>query len=181
MKSRQAFFFATLIDIKPVLEEMERLCAVSYHKTGLFDNQDIPFYKTVFDAPNLGYTLNGDWNYTDTYLVMPKEEVLRIRNVPQRAGGTRYAVDQAINLDSVTLAMGGQYLNKENILVASKIATISNTRFSLDYFKKFNFQLRRYKKIGSFYVGKEAEEKLRNGWRLVTDDRRPKEYDLALK
>lgn len=181
MKSRQAFFFATLVDINPVLEGIEGLFAVSYHKTGLFDNRDIPFYKTVFDVPNLGYTLHGDWNYTDTYLVMPKEELLVIRNVPQRAGGTKYAVDQALNLDSVTLTMGGQYLKKENILVAGKVGTISDTLFSLDYFKKFTSQLRKFKKIGSFYVGKEAEEKLRNGWRLVTDDGRPKEYDLVLK
>ena len=37
-----------------------------------------------------------------------------------------------------------------------------------------------FKRIGAFYVGKEAEEKLKTGWRLVTNENSPKEYDLAL-
>jgi len=181
MKSKQIFFFATLVDIKPVLEEMESLLAVSYYKTGLFDNRDIEFYKTAFDFPNLGYTLHGDWIGTDSYLVMPKEELLYIRNVPQRAGGTKYAVDQQVNPASVTLNLGGQFLKKQDILVAGKIGTISESAFALDYFKKFSSMVKRFKRIGSFYVGPEAEKKLKSGWRLVTDERRDKAYDLAFE
>lgn len=33
--------------------------------------------------------------------------------------------------------------------------------------------------MGSFYVGRSVEEKLKGGWRLVTNDKSPKEYDLV--
>ena len=53
--------------------------------------------------------------------------------------------------------------------------------FSLQVFKDFSTRMiKSFKKIGTFYVGKEAEEKLEKGWRLVTNEKSPKEYDLVL-
>lgn len=180
MKSKQAFFFATLSDITPILKSMDEIFPANYYRVGLFDEKNTQRYKSALELPDLGSTPFGDWNYTSKFLVMPQEQLLTIREVPQRAGGLKYAIDQALNPISVIISLGGKHQTKEDILVAGKIGTITDTLFSLDYFKKFVSQLRKFKKVGSFYVGKEAEEKLRNGWRLVTDDGRPKEYDLKL-
>jgi hypothetical protein len=181
MKSKQIVFFAILSDMEPILKKVESSLSVQYFKTGLLDSRDIPHYQSIFDAPDLGFTLSGDWNRTDSYLVLPKTISLNIRDVPQRAGGVKYAVDQSVNGKSVELKVGGIYKDKEHILVAGLIGTISEDDFSVDTFKLFSSLIRKeFKKIGSFYVGKSAEEKLRSGWRLVTNDKSPKEYDLAV-
>jgi hypothetical protein len=181
MRSKLIFFFTVLTDIKPILEEMECLFSLIYYKTGLFDFKPDEFYNSIFDVPNIGFTDRGDWNYTDTYLVMPKEEPLKVRKVAQRVGGFKYAIDQQENPNSIILNLGGQYLKKDEIIVAGKIGTISDTFFSLDYLKKFSSKIRKFKKVGSFYVGPTAEEKVKHGWRLVTDEGRDKAYDLIFQ
>jgi hypothetical protein len=180
MKSKQIMYFTVLADMEPILKKVESAVGISYFKTGMFDDQDIPHYSSIFDAPNIGFTLSGDWNRIDDYLVMPKGTLLDIQEYPQRKGGIRYAVDQSANKRSIVLKLGGIYKGEENILVAGRIGTISETEFSLEMFKLFSSLVRKeFKRIGTFYVGKNAEEKLRSGWRLVTNDKSPKEYDLA--
>jgi hypothetical protein len=47
-------------------------------------------------------------------------------------------------------------------------------------YKLFSNKIKKkFKKIGTFYVGKIAEEKLKEGWRLVTNEKSPREYDLT--
>lgn len=175
-------FFALLTDMESILKKAESYLSIHYFKMGMFESRDIPHYRSVFDMPNLGFTLSGDWNRIDSYLVIPQATLPDIRDVPQRAGGIKYAVDQAANAKSIELKLGGIYKEKENILVAGRVGTISESEFSLDTFKLFSSLIRKgFKKIGSFYVGKNAEEKLREGWRLVTNDKSPKGYDLILE
>jgi hypothetical protein len=51
----------------------------------------------------------------------------------------------------------------------------------LELFKLLSTKIKKeFKKIGTFYVGKAAEEKLKLGWRLVTNEKSPREYDLEL-
>ena len=172
-------FFVVLSDIEPILKKVETSVGISYFKMGMFDDRNVPHYPSIFDAPNIGLTLSGDWNRIDSYLVIPAGTLLEIRDIPQRAGGIRYAVDQSANKRSIELKLGGIYKGEENILVAGRIGTISESEFSLNTFKLFSSLIRKeFKKIGTFYVGKVAEEKLRTGWRLVTNDKSPKEYDL---
>ena len=174
-------FFALISDMEHILKKAESSLDIHYFKMGMFDSRDVPHYQSIFDAPNLGFTLSGDWNRIDSYLVIPESAWLDIRDIPQRAGGIKYAVDQSANAKSVELKLGGIYKERENILVAGRIGTISESEFSLAAFKLFSSLIRaEFKKIGSFYVGKSAGEKLREGWRLVTNDKSPKEYDLAL-
>ena len=174
------FFFTLLSDIEMILRKVEASYDIHYFKTGMFDNRDIPHYASIFEAPNIGFTLSGDWNRINNYLVMPKDTSLDIQEYPQRVGGIGYGVDQAGNPQSIVLKLGGIYREKEDILVGGRIGTISESKFSLDIFKLFTSLVRKeFKRIGSFYVGKSAEEKLKAGWRLVTDENSPKEYDLA--
>jgi len=67
------------------------------------------------------------------------------------------------------------------ILVAGSIGTISQDSFSITTFNLLSRELRsNFKKIGNFFVGDKALEKLELGWRLVTINKSPKEYDLKL-
>jgi hypothetical protein len=182
MKSKQILFFSILDDSKPIFESVETSVSLHYFKMGLLDFVDIPNYRSIFDVPNLGFVMSGDWNRVDNYLVMLKETQLSIREVAQRAGGVKFAVDQMQNSKSIELKPGGIYKDKENVIVAGRIATISEDEISNYIFKIFSSRImKEFKKVGAFYVGQKAEEKLNLGWRLVTNEKSPKEFDLAKK
>ena len=181
MKSKQMMFFATIEDIENSILDIELMIDIQYYKTGLLDSKNIPTYKSVFDAPDIGVTFWGDWNRIDNYLITKKETSLNVREVPQRTGETKFAVDQMNNPKSIELKLGGIYIEKENVLVAGRISTISEDSDSNELYKLFTNKFKKeFKKIGTFYVGEKAEEKLKMGWRLVTNEKSPKEYDLAL-
>lgn len=169
MKGKQTMFFALLQDMEHILGEVEAQVDIRYYKMGMFDKKPVPVYESIFDAPNVGFALADDWNLVDAYLVMKKKERLNIREVPQRAGGIRFAIDQEVNLNSIELKLGGKSFKKENMIVAGRLATISSEKDSDELYKLFSKKIKKaFKYIDGFYVGKTAEEKLREGWRLVT-------------
>jgi len=181
MKSKQLMFFGLIEDYELILKKIETQIFVKYYLMGLLDNKKIPSYNSIFDVSNIGYTQSGDWNRVDTYLVLKKETKLNIEIIPQKNGGTKFAVDQLYNPESIELKLGGIHKDIKNVLVAGRIATVSEEITSLELYKIFTTNFRKkFKKIGAFYVGEFAKEKLKSCWRLVTDVNSPKEYDLAL-
>ncbi len=181
MKSKQLIFFSLLEDIENIIQDLESTIDIQYYKTGLLDKTNIPVYNSLFDVPNIGYALSGDWNKIDIYLIVKKTTSLNIEAVPQRAGGIKFAVDQGNNPKSIELKLGGIYKEKENVIVAGRVATISEDSDSLELFKLLSIKIKKeFKKIGAFYVGKSAGQKLKDGWRLVTNEKLRREYDLAL-
>lgn len=181
MKSKQIMFFTLLEDIEIIIRYFESAIEIKYYKTGLLDSKNIPTYNSLLNAPNVGYTLSGDWNRIDEYLITKKNTSLNIEEVPQRVGGIKYAIDQGNNPKSIELKIGGIYKKIENVIVAGRVATISEDPDSIELFKLLSTKIKReFKKIGTFYVGKSAEKKLNEGWRLVTNEKSPREYDLTL-
>ena len=182
MKSKQLMFFALKDDIKKVLIELESNIQVQYCKSGMFDGKNMFKYYYHFEIPNLGYTPYGDWNRIDEYLLCKKATIINLELVPQRAGGFKYAVDQGCNMKSIEIKLGGVFTEEENVLVAGRVATISEEADSLELYKFLSTKIKRdFKRIGAFYVGKKAEERLNEGWRLVTNVRLSKEFDLVAK
>lgn len=181
MKSKQIMFFTLLKDIEDIIRDFESKIEVQYYRTGLLDSKNIPKYYSLFESPNVGYTLSGDWNRIDSYLISKKSTSLHIREVPQRLGEMKFAVDQMKNPKSIEIKLGGIFQEKENVIVAGRVATISEDYDSMELFKLLSTKIKKeFKKIGTFYVGKSAEQKLKEGWRLVTNEKLPREYDLTL-
>lgn len=181
MKSKQTMFFAVLKDVEQIFQDIETIVDIRYYKTGLLDNKSIPTYNSIFDTPNIGSVSSGDWNRIDNYLIMKKSTSLIVEEIPQRSGGVKYDVNQRLNLKSIELKLGGIYQEKENIIVAGRVATISEDSDSNELYKLFSTKIKKtFRRIGAFYVGKIAEEKLKEGWRLVTNEKSAREYDLSL-
>jgi hypothetical protein len=180
MRGKQIMFFVDPDDIDPILRQIEDSNNIHYFMTGLLDSATIPQYDTFSQIPDLGYVSEGDWNKIDSYLILPRNTNLNIRSIPQRAGGIKYAVDQMINEKSVVLKPGGIFNNE--ILVAGRVATISEEKFSVDLYKAFSLIIKKkkFKRIGEFYVGPSALQKLHSGWRLVTNEKLSRGFDLAL-
>lgn len=172
--------FTLLEDIDKIIRDFESVINVQYFKTGLFDSYRTPVYNSAFEMPNIGYALSGDWNRVDNYLITKKSRVIKVRKVPQRFGEAKFAVDQMINPKTIEIKLGGIY--KENTIVAGRVATISEDLESLELYKLMYSKIKKdFKKIGAFYVGKTAEEKLREGWRLVTNEKSAREYDFSFE
>jgi hypothetical protein len=177
MKTKQLFYVGDFLDLKSVLQEFENIEKVHYFQAGLFNNSIIPKFDSIFEYKKLGIVENGDWNHTTTFLILPYDYNLEIREVMQKTGGLMYAVDQMINPYSIIIKTSGIF--KDGVLVAGSIGTISEDSISLRLFKSLSKIFKKqFKKTTEFYIGTEAKEKSISGWRLVTDDRLPKEYDI---
>lgn len=181
MTGKQIMFFTVFEDIEQILIDIETIVDIRYYMAGLFDSENITAYNSIFDSNNVGFTSSGDWNRIDRYMVMKKEIPLYVEAVPQRRGGIKYAVDQEGNPKSIEIKLGGIYTEKENVIVAGRASTISQENDSLELYKLFSSKIKKkFKRFGMFYVGPEAEKKLREGWRLVQNEGFAKGYDLTL-
>lgn len=179
MKSKQILFFATATDIEAIIKSIEASYAIKYYEMGLFDLKNDKEYNSISEIPNFGCPKVGDWNKDLRLMAIPKKMLLNIRDVPQKIGGIKYAIDPLENHTSLCFQFGGTY--KDGVLLGGNCFTTNPNDFALQVFKDFSSQVRKkFKKIGAFYVGKEAEEKLKLGWRLVTNEKSPKEYDLEI-
>lgn len=179
MSNKQCLFFITKPDVEVLLREVENTFEIEYYLMGLFDKQSTIHYSSIFNDPEVGFASFGDWNHIDRYLMLPKNIQLNIRNVPQKKGGIKYAIDQMTNPKSLEIKLGGVYKEKDKVIIGGRIGTVSVDPFSLELYNFFSKKIKKeFKKIGSFYVGKDAEDKLDDGWRLVTSIGSPKEYDL---
>ncbi len=179
MKSKQINFFSTGSDIKPILKFIEESFPIQYFEMGMFDNNIVHSFSSIFQIPNFGRTDFGDWNKAQRLIILPTDQPIVVRNVPQKTGTMKYAVDQFANPISAGIRLGGIY--KDGILIGGTFGIVAENRFSGELYKVFFSRIRKeFDKIGNFYVGKEAKDKLTSGWRLVTNEKSPKEYDLSI-
>lgn len=180
MKSKQLFFFSEICDIKRIMKNIEEVKAIEYYEAGLFDTNTSFHLDSLLELEELGYVSNGDWNHSKNFLVIPKGQLINIREIPQRSGGVKYAFDQMKNPKSIVFKGSG--ILKDGVIVAGSIGTISEDELSLEIFRNFSKQLKKaFYKVGSFYVGPKAKEKLNKGWRLVTNANSPIQYDLKIE
>ncbi|MFT4019729.1 MAG: hypothetical protein QM668_22385 [Agriterribacter sp.] len=159
MKGKQLYYFADAVDMYPIFQKFENLESVQYFQTGMFDSSLTPSFISIFEYGNLGKVLNGDWNHTDSFLIIKKGIHINVREVPQKKGGYKFAIDQMNNPKSIVFKVAG--VLKDGILVGGYMGTISNNEDSLRLFKSLTLLIKKeFKKIGSSYVGKSAQQKL---------------------
>ena len=177
MARNQQSFFATKADLESLLREVESKRQLQFVETGLFDSPSVEPIHSLLGAPNLGHLSAGDHNQAPCYLVASQEIFIDVRPVPQRRGGTKYAVDQQQNPKTIAFRPSGAF--GENCLIDGQVGTISDESSSLELFQLFRKQMRRqFTKVKEFYVGKEAGELLDKGWRLTANVKSPPLYDL---
>ena len=112
-----------------------------------------------------------------SYLVTYEGTKVRVRAVPQVAGGTRYAVDQLENQDSIEVTPTAWH--SPDLLVHGRIATVSDSKPAKRMYGAFARALERhFKRINAVWVGPEAEAAWKRGARLAIGASSPREYDL---
>jgi hypothetical protein len=158
--------FATTDDWLDIVAGVDSTQPLQLVRTGLFDTSRVETQSNPFKLDSLA-----------GYLVLDKSAEVSVRDIQQRNGGTKYAVDQLDNANSVVLQIGG--LVDQDRLVSGSIGTIRSDHVPKELFKLFAELINeRFKNIKSYFVGPEALRLLRAGTRLSPTRKSPREYDL---
>jgi hypothetical protein len=177
-KRNQTHFFATRADLEPVLQLIESNRPLTYALIRLYKTPDYESYDSLLRLDRLGTSSSGQHNLGDDFLIVERNNDIRIRSVIQREGGIHYFVDQEFNPKSICFRPGGIY--ERNNLVSGRIGTASDDSDSLELYKTFAKAVTKgFKKVGNYKVGPEALILMNQGMRMVTmgvDE--PPEYDL---
>lgn len=177
MTGKQFNFFATKNDLLDVFDLVAK--KATFKICCLDDGNEYPhIYKSIGDIDDLAIAKFGDVNLEMDYLLIKLETQPVVRRVEQRKGGVNFFLDQAYNPNSIAILFGG-LMDSSNCIIAGRVGTISKDEWSNNIYKILfsNFK-KNFTKIRSSYVGKEAEEKLDQGYRLTTGIKSPELYDL---
>lgn len=171
-------FYGTGEDILNVLRVVEASYPLQYVECGLFDERERPIFHSFSSLPALGIAQTGESVGEPTFLVMLEGDKLNVRTVPQRRGGTKYAVDQQANPGTATICPGGMY--KHFALIAGMVGTVHHDEKAKKLMKAFSGALKRdFKKMKSYLVGPEAKKLHDSGMRLTISVFAPAEFNLS--
>jgi hypothetical protein len=171
---RQQGFFATRSDLESLLRLAEEGQSLIYVGAGLFADPERPCFSTGLAIPNLGSSQSGDSVQDPSFIVLTKGSPVAIRDVPQRAGGVRYAVDLLKNPGGMEFHPGGLHGDS---LIAGRIATLSQDSF--DVYGLFQSALSRlFGWVKGWRLGPEAASLFNTGRRLTTGVATSSDYDL---
>jgi hypothetical protein len=175
----QRHFYAMGKDLLTVCGTVESKRSLRYTEMGLLKVPPTTFVKSETDlsiAASTAHGLPGSSGFR--YLVTIEGSTVHVREVPQNSGGTRYAVDQLVNPDSMELATSA--LHPSNILVYGRVATASDSALSKNLYAAFSRAIERhFRRVDTAWVGPEAEAAWRHGTRLAIGAFSPAEYDLC--
>jgi hypothetical protein len=178
MRGHAIYFYATRDDLEPVIRSIEATASFNYVLTGLQSSRIFPTYSSGLEIPSLGRATGQSAVHCEAYLVVPKETQVLIRDVPQRAGGVMYAVDQLINPDSIVFQPGG--VLDDSVVISGEAGTTAQTEKATEIFSLFRKWLKNdFQRRQSFYVGPNALQLKEKGSRLTANLKSPREYDLA--
>jgi hypothetical protein len=172
-------FYATSDDIQNILHTVEANYELQYIKCGLFDSPARPVFYSFSSLPELGLALTGQSILEPTFLIMFQGIELRVREVSQRRGGNKYAIDQKANPGTVALRPGGIY--KDSALIAGMVGTIHSDEKAVKLMKAFSSALHRdFTKIKSYLVGLQARGMYFSGMRLTHSVKAPVDFNLSV-
>jgi hypothetical protein len=177
MPRNQLSFFGVRADLEDLLRSIEANRPLQYVETGTFEDADISSI-ALLNSADLGRSFTGAASTDRSYLVTSSESPVEVRPVPQKSGDVRYAIDQMSNPQSIVLKPGGTY--GDSCVIAGQVGTVSDHPESLDLQRLFEREIRkRFAKVKSYFVGREAADLLKKGWRLTANVKSPALYDLA--
>lgn len=160
-------FFATQADLAGLLSSLLKVRPLQFVEAGLFDTSEYNALPWLEDSESGSH-----------YLVGGADLVIKVRVVPQKAGGQKYAIDQILNPETVVLAPGG--LVEPHCLVAGQLGTATEEKSSMALYREIVSLMRlQFTKLKAYYVGKEAAILLDQGGRLTAHPKGSRLYDLT--
>jgi len=170
-------FFATAKDLAPVLSLLEAREKLQYTSMRQVESNRPRTYLSYADIPDFGQANDPAGVMNPAYLVARQGTVVRVKSIPQKAGGMNFAIDQRLNEDTVILRPGG--MCGHDVLLPGAIATVSESAASLNLYDfMVEPYLARFTKVQEFFLGPQALGFWQSGIRLTTSATSPAEFDL---
>lgn len=175
---RYLYIYITPDDVISLAQHVESGCPLQYMQTGNFTAPPNERFLRCEDIPNIGLSSNNQSAFSATYLTVPFDAQINIRQLPGVGGVTRFLVDQLINPDSILFQPAGPW--KDDFVIEGTISTVSDTAIAQDLMKRFRaaFKPCGFKKLDRYYLGPQAFQMFEEGKRLVQHEKAPPEYDL---
>jgi hypothetical protein len=143
-------FFAVKDDLVPVLDAVESVKKLRYVEMGQFQDWNYRSFPSAAEIPNLSTASADSAINSQSWLVIADSTPINVRRItPSNGTADRFAIDQLVNLDSVTLTPGGIW--RDAIVLNGRVSTASTTVRSQELMKHFQPAFRRhFKKIKAF-------------------------------
>lgn len=176
--SRPIPTFGTKNDWGECLRLVEATLPLAYTLSGLFDVGEAATFIGVDQIADLGVCSKESSLLEPCYLVGDSGRDIRIRPVPQRRGGTKYAIDQRLNRHTIGLKPGG--LRRDDMLIAGQLGPCTKDSASVELYNLILHGMkRRFVRIKSYWVGPQAAQLLDSGARLTVSDTSHTTFDLV--
>jgi hypothetical protein len=171
-------FFASIDDIRPVIQEAEKMEKFEYILTGLFNKPDVNVFSSAFEIGGLGIA-NGDQVLEPIYIIARTGLLVHPRVIPQKKGGIKFAID-AINCKGIAVfSFGGIFKNEA--IINGQLSAFHTDHAGMDILNLFLKPIKkRFTIAKGYFVGPDAKRLYHTGYRLTTSIKSPKEYDLKL-
>ena len=152
MAKNQLVFYATAGDLGSVLSPIETEKPLQYTLMGLFETSKPQTYESYTNIPDFGRAPHPTAAANRSYLLSLRGIEVRVREVPQKAGGVLFVIDQSCNENTIVLRPAGRHGN--NIILCGMIGTVSQDVTSRILYDFVGKQFRRnFKKEREFLVG----------------------------
>lgn len=172
-------FFGTEDDLRPLITGIESREQFQFLECGLFDELQRPTLSTLSALSSLGVAKTGDANLEPSYLVSRLGTDIHVRTIPQRRGGTKFAVDQLANPGTLVFRPGGK-VPASSVVIGGSVGTVKDDSGAAELMKLFSDEIRnRFTRVKGLWVGPSALAILRAGGRLTNAVSAPVEYDLS--
>jgi hypothetical protein len=179
MKALDWEFFATRRDQLPNLLRLEATVKLQYALEGMFEQADPTIYQSAADIPQLGVAVHGDYHHEPSYLVLAARAKVRVKEEPQKAGGTLHAVDLRLNRTAFCYQPAGAFDRKT--IICGSVGTAGGLLQARALCKQFWQALRQgFVQVGRYHVGPEAYRLLERGGRLTPSLQCPPYMNLPM-
>jgi hypothetical protein len=130
--------------------------------------------------PNFGLASDPSAVANPAYLVSLRGTPIHARRIIRNTGEHCFAFDQKLNEDTVCLWPGGRY--GSDIILDGMIGTISDTAVSISLYKfMINAFRDHFDKVEEYFMGPEALQLGKAGFRLTQSASSPSEFDFKLR
>ena len=178
---KQILFFATPVDILPLLERFQSASPLQFAQGGPLSTPDRALYLDATQIPGLGIATHETGSQSRGLLVAQRDVALQARRSVTRQGEPRWNLFNADVAGSVSLVLGGLW--KTGTLLPGSMATMHADPAARQLMKRFASSLKQegFTKVRAWWLGKDAMAMLRDGKRLsTTAEQPPPEFDLRL-
>ena len=173
-------FYATTTDMVEVLSTLEAAQPFQYTLTGMFRERQPTTFRPFREVPELGIAAHPSAVGNNSYLMALQGEGVDSEQVPQKAGGVLFSIDQTSCPNAIFLAPGGRHGG--SVILYGMIGTISTAQQSLALYKIASKHLRqKFTPVDEYWVGPDAMRAWKAGTRLTVVVQSPPTADLRAR